>query len=107
MPRQKTRRRRRRRLRPVAAVRRRWETIRSAIRTYVEVQELLLAAGLVLVGYGCAEAWRPAGFIVPGLVLLWYALPPRPSFFADLTAPHEDGADDVRGQHDGTTQSST
>ncbi len=35
---------------------------------------------LLLIGIGFWHLWRPGAFIVPGLVVLWFALPSRPPF---------------------------
>lgn len=37
-------------------------------------RDLMSLAGLGLVGYGCWLAWPPAGFIVPGLLMLSLAV---------------------------------
>jgi hypothetical protein len=43
--------------------------------------ELFLAAGLGLLGYGLTlTPWPYLGYIAPGLVLVWMSLPPRQSF---------------------------
>ena len=43
--------------------------------------EIVLVVALWLVGYGLwLTPWQPAAFIVPGVVLLWIALPPRKMF---------------------------
>lgn len=42
--------------------------------------DVIVLCGLVLVALGCWEAWRPGAFLVPGAVLVYYGLPPRPPF---------------------------
>ena len=43
-------------------------------------RDSMIVAGLLLVSYGGWLAWPPLAAIGPGLVLLWFALPPRPPF---------------------------
>lgn len=49
----------------------------TAIASEIGRDELLLVAGLLLVGAGFWDTWRPAAFLVPGVVLIWLALPGR------------------------------
>ncbi len=42
--------------------------------------DALVLIGMALIAIGCWDAYRPASFIVPGLVLIFYALPTRPPF---------------------------
>lgn len=44
--------------------------------------DAIVVAGLVLVAIGCWDAYRPASFVIPGLVFVWFGLPPRPPFVA-------------------------
>ena len=44
------------------------------------LDELLLAFALALIALGCWDAWRPGSYLVPGLALLWIALPVRAPF---------------------------
>lgn len=46
----------------------------------LSVSDCLVALGLALVGRGCYLLHPAAGYAVPGVVLLWYALPQRPRF---------------------------
>lgn len=46
----------------------------------------LLSTGLSLLGYGAYLIYPPAGFIVPGLVLVWIAVPTRPGLIERLPA---------------------
>jgi len=56
-------------------------TAGRAIASEVGRDELFLAAGLGLLGYGLwLTPWQPAAFIVPGAALVWMALPPRRPF---------------------------
>lgn len=64
------------------AVVRSWDAVRSA----VDAADIWIAIALGLISYGCWDLYRPAAFIVPGVALLWIALPPRPPFF-DRTEP--------------------
>lgn len=47
---------------------------------HLDVQQLLFAAALILVGIGAREVYRPAGYLAPGTILLWWTLPSRPPF---------------------------
>lgn len=58
----------------------------TAILSEIGRDELYLAAGLALVATGCWDAWRPGAFLVPGVVLVWIALPCRAAFI-DRPAP--------------------
>jgi hypothetical protein len=46
----------------------------------VDRSDVIVVVGLALVALGCWDAYRPAAFLVPGAVLIWYGLPARPSF---------------------------
>lgn len=48
----------------------------------LEREELLLIAALALIARGFWLSWRPGAYLVPGLVILWIALPSRASFVA-------------------------
>lgn len=47
----------------------RYFRVLGAIAAHVDQRDLLLAAGLTMLGFGAAEAWAPLGLIVPGAVL--------------------------------------
>lgn len=49
--------------------------------------ELALVGGLVLIGVGLWNLWRPGVFIVPGAVLVWIALPERKPFIERRPLP--------------------
>ncbi len=51
-----------------------------AIVAAIGIDELALALALGLIGLGCWMVWKPGAFLVPGLVLLWLALPSRAPF---------------------------
>ncbi len=53
-----------------------WQALVAAIG----LDEIVLALALGLIGLGCWMVWKPGAFLVPGLVLLWLALPPRAPF---------------------------
>lgn len=55
-----------------------WALVADEATGRLDVAQILFAMGLVLLSYGAHLAYHPAGFIVPGLVLLWWTLPPRP-----------------------------
>ena len=46
----------------------------------IGLDDAIVLAGIALIAVGCWEAYRPASFIVPGILLVWYALPTRPPF---------------------------
>lgn len=55
--------------------------LRAGVAREIGRDELFLAGGLGLLGYGLwLTPWAPAAFIVPGGVLVWMALPPRRPF---------------------------
>jgi hypothetical protein len=55
----------------------------------LDAQTVLLAAGLGLVSYGAALVYPPAGYLAPGLALVWWTLPSRPPFVARPVPPKE------------------
>jgi hypothetical protein len=57
--------------------------LRSALLTddgALDVQQLFFAGGIVLVSIGAGAVYSPAGYLAPGVVLLWTYLPTRPPF---------------------------
>ncbi len=54
--------------------------ILAAVVSIIGPDEIMLATALLLVSAGFWTVWRPASYLVPGLVLLWIALPQRASF---------------------------
>ena len=72
----------------------RWVTMRqrsralvAAVVRHIGVNELGLAIALLLIARGLWLAWRPGAYLVPGLVLLWIALPSRVAFLVRPSAP--------------------
>ena len=59
----------------------------SAIASEIGRDEVVLFAGLALTAYGCWLVWPPAAYLVPGLVLVWMALPSRTAFIERPPAP--------------------
>jgi hypothetical protein len=55
----------------------------------LDAQTVVFLAGLGMVGYGAALVYPPAGYLAPGLVLLWWTLPSRPPFLARPPAAKE------------------
>jgi hypothetical protein len=55
----------------------------------VGFDELLLVIGLLLIARGLWLAWEPAAYLVPGLVILWIALPSRSVFVAQHHEPEK------------------
>ena len=56
----------------------------AAITNVLGTDELLLLTALLLVAGGFWQVWRPGAFIVPGLVLLYIALPSRSAFIVRI-----------------------
>lgn len=52
----------------------------TAIAGEIGRDEIYLASGLLLVAAGCWDTWRPGAFFVPGLALVWIAMPTRGAF---------------------------
>ncbi len=46
--------------------------------TQFGLQEVLLAVGIGCVAYGAGLIYRPAGWITPGLILIWLTRPATP-----------------------------
>lgn len=53
--------------------------------------EILLAAGTLLVAIGFWFVWRPGAFLVPGALCIWLALPPRRRFVLDEPTAEKKG----------------
>lgn len=49
-------------------------------RKSVDASDLVVAGGLTCLTTGAWAAIGVAALVLPGLVLLWYGLPPRPPF---------------------------
>lgn len=64
-----------------------WPRVR-AVAGAVSMGDVLLAVGLGLIAWGFWDVSRPVALGVPGAVLVWYALPPRPPF---IERPREKG----------------
>lgn len=43
------------------------------------VREIQTVIGVGLLAYGAHQVYPPAGYLIPGLVLVWLGLPSRPS----------------------------
>lgn len=52
----------------------------TMMRITLDRRDVLVLVGLGLIAIGCWCIYWPAAFLVPGAVLLWYALPSRPPF---------------------------
>lgn len=52
----------------------------AEIRRSIDRRDALVFLGVGLIAIGCWFVYWPAAFLVPGAVLLWYALPSRPPF---------------------------
>ena len=64
--------------RPIA----RWRMVWAIVKKSVAIGDILVVTGLLLLARGCYLLAPAAGWIVPGAILLWYALPERPRFMA-------------------------
>jgi len=63
------------------------QTAANRIAAEIGRDELVLLLALGLIGAGLWQVWWPGTFIVPGLVLLWLALPSRAPFVARESDP--------------------
>lgn len=61
----------------------------AALASIIGVDELVLGLALALIAAGLWQTWRPGAFLVPGIVLLWIALPARAGFITRLPGHHE------------------
>ena len=52
----------------------------KALREAIGADELVLSAGLLLATVALWSAWGPLALLVPGIVLIWVALPTRSVF---------------------------
>lgn len=74
-----------------------WRTRLTAIQQGIGPREVLVTLGLLLLGRGCYLLSPAAGYGVPGLILLWWALPQRPRFLepkpptVNIVQPPADG----------------
>lgn len=50
------------------------KNLASRVFAAIEARELILLVGLAAVGYGAGSVYLPAGFFVPGAVLLFVAI---------------------------------
>jgi hypothetical protein len=48
----------------------------------IELDDVVLGIGLLLVAVGLWQCWRPGAYLVPGAVVVWIALPTRGRFIA-------------------------
>lgn len=48
-------------------------------------EELAILTGLILIGIGFWDCWRPGSFLAPGIVLLWLFVPQREKFVRPTT----------------------
>lgn len=58
----------------------------TALASEVGRDEVMLLAGLCMVAKGVSMVWAPGAWLVPGLILLWAFMPPRPSFLVGSPA---------------------
>ena len=56
-----------------------WTRVRTAWKR-LDAGDATVGFGLLLIAVGCWDWFRPASWVVPGIVLVWYALPTRPAF---------------------------
>jgi hypothetical protein len=69
-----------------------WRAVQAAARRLgavlareVDAGTLVFIVGLSALGYGCWLIFRPAGFIVVGVLLVWCTLPFRPQFIVRVS----------------------
>jgi hypothetical protein len=67
----------------------RLQALLSSILRELDAHTLTLLVGLGLIGYGAALLHPAAGFLAPGVILVWWTLPSRPPFVARSTEPKE------------------
>lgn len=65
-----------------AALSLRRNAVVAVIVSFVGLDELALCLALALLAFGARQVWAPAGYLVPGMVLLWIAMPTRAPFVA-------------------------
>ncbi len=68
----------------------------ACVTAIVGMDELVLCAGIALASAGVWQVWKPGAYLLPGLVLIWMALPPRKAFIvrvsdAGAAPPRKDG----------------
>jgi len=56
-----------------------WTRVRKAWAG-LDAGDVAVGLGVLWIAIGCWDWFRPASFIVPGIVLIWCGLPARPSF---------------------------
>lgn len=54
----------------------------AAVRKAIGADELLMLTALALIARGLWLTWQPGAYLVPGLVILWIAMPARSYFIA-------------------------
>jgi hypothetical protein len=52
----------------------------TVLSSEVGREEVALALGMCLIAYGFWDVWRPASFVIPGVVMVWVTLPSRTPF---------------------------
>lgn len=57
------------------------------VKSFIGPDEFALVGGLIFIGVGLWNLWRPGVFIVPGAVLVWIALPERKPFIERRPLP--------------------
>ncbi len=57
-----------------------WRTAFGAVAVQFDIRDVLVTVSLASIGYGCHLLSPAAGWIIPGVILLWIALPQRPRF---------------------------
>ena len=54
-----------------------------AVHGVVDRADVIVVLGLALIAAGFWDVSRPVALGVPGAVLVWFGLPPRPRFIGD------------------------
>lgn len=68
-----------------------WRARAATLAKAIGPDTAVHALGLVLLGLGAAQVYRPAGLIVPGALLVWWTLPSRPGFIVPPRGPQDRG----------------
>jgi hypothetical protein len=57
-----------------------WSLVVDEESQALDLAQLLFVAGLGLLSYGAWLVYEPAGYIVPGVIVVWWTLPARGPF---------------------------
>ena len=57
-------------------------SVSGAIRKVIGINEVAIYTSLALISCGAWQVYKPAAFLVPGVIMLWMYLPQRVPFFS-------------------------